>query len=95
VANASWVAIGRIKPAGALRQRLKVAPELVQFINPFIQLCGPSLQQPIDVITGRLAAISKRDHLSDFPEAQANGLARPDEPKAVDDVGTVVTIARG
>jgi len=95
VANASWVAIGRIKPAGALRQRLKVAPELLQFINPFIQLCGPSLQQPIDVITGRLAAISKRDHLSDFPKAQADGLTGPDEPKAANNVGPVVTIARG
>jgi hypothetical protein len=60
-----------------------------------IKLCGPSLQQPEDVITRRLAAISKRDHLSDFPKAQADGLTRPDEPKAVDDVGAVVTIAGG
>jgi hypothetical protein len=95
VANAARVAIGRIKLTSALRQRLKVAPQRLEFINPFIQLCGPSLQQPIHVITRCLAAFPKRDHLSDFPKAQTDGLTRPDKPKAIEDAGTVVTIARG
>ncbi len=47
------------------------------------------------MIAGRFTPISKRYLLSDFPKAQTDCLTRPDEPKAVEDVRAVVTVARG
>ena len=62
--------------------------------DPFVQLYGPSLQQLVDMITWRLASVPKRNHLPDFPQAQTDGLTRPDKPKAVEGVRAIVAITR-
>jgi hypothetical protein len=47
------------------------------------------------VIARRLAVVPKRNYLSHFSKAQTDGLTRPDESKAIEHLGAVVTIAGG
>jgi hypothetical protein len=45
------------------------------------------------VIARRLAAIAQRNHLSDFPEAQTDGLTGPNEPEPVENFRAIVAIS--
>jgi hypothetical protein len=93
MADASRGAGRGIEPPRAPGQQAQLRPQAPQLVEALVELGAAPLQQPVDVVAGRLAEIAKRDHPADLAQAEAADLCGTDEPQPAEDVGAVVPIA--
>lgn len=92
MADAFRIAVGRIEPFRTRDQPRELMPEISQFGDSPVQLCGPGPEQLEHVAAGRLPLFAQSHDAADLPQRESDPLGSSNEGEAIECREVVVPV---